>query len=103
MRRLLLPTLAADFQLIETWNPLRGTGPAPAKEAAGGGPAAAAPALRLPCPLAALGARGDRRYTAAQLGAWRACAPGGSSEAFEERWFEGGHRWVRAVRQAEGC
>lgn len=35
------------------------------------------------------------RYTRQQLGAWSACAP---AAAFEERWFEGGHRWGEGKR-----
>lgn len=103
IRKLLLPTLLADFRLIETWRPLGGP-PAITSRAAGtsspdaadGSTAASVDevpdsgaALALPCPLAALGATQDPRYRPGQLAAWHACAPAGG---YEERWFEGGHR-----------
>ena len=73
MRAAMLPGLLADFEVLEAW-----AGVAPG------------PAARLPCPLAAVGALGDGRYSRDQLAAWgRDCAPPG---AYQERWFEGGHR-----------
>ncbi|PSC74686.1 type I polyketide synthase [Micractinium conductrix] len=163
MRRLMLPALQADFQLVETWRPQAGTdsgcgcaplcGPRPGSAArrsssdgsssaarrsssggsssqegsgsapgsaarrsssqeGGGGDGAAAHTapgsgqpldgadldaclhahpLALPCPLAAIGATQDSRYTRQQLGAWAACAPPGR---YEELWLEGGHNYI---------
>lgn len=90
IRKLLLPMLTADFRVIETWQPGAAASGA-AAEAVG---AAEQPSqeqqgeVQLPCPIAALGATEDGRYTRQQLQAWRHCAAPG---AFEERWFDGGH------------
>ena len=172
MRRLMLPALQADFQLVETWRPQAGTdsgcgcaplcGPRPGSAArrsssdgsssaarrsssggsssqegsgsapgsaarrsssqeGGGGDGAAAHTapgsgqpldgadldaclhahpLALPCPLAAIGATQDSRYTRQQLGAWAACAPPGR---YEELWLEGGHKWVEGPRMGVCC
>lgn len=85
---MLLPTLQADFRLVESWRPLAGTPPAAADEAEQVQLEAAQ--LVLPCPLAVLGALGDARYSRQQLAAWQAVAPP-SRGGFEERWFAGPH------------
>lgn len=57
IRRLLLPTLRADFRLIESWRPLE-------QQAGTRGPGACLTAeegMRLPCSVAALGATEDVR------------------------------------------
>lgn len=82
VRSMLQPMLQADFRLLETWQPLQWPDIAAAR---GGEPGAL---QRLPCPVAALGATADRRYTPAQLEAWREVAPDG---AFQLQWFQGGH------------
>lgn len=82
--------LQADFKLIETWQPdqlVSGEQQSHSRGEGGGQPSPAS--LPLPCPLAAIGAAGDCRYTAQQLGAWALLAPPGG---YEERWFEGGHK-----------
>ena len=83
IRKLLLPGLKADFQVIETW-----TAPSP-------GPSAV-----LPCCVAALGARQDNRYTPPQLAAWEAVAP---HAGFENWWFDGGHRCAAGGGEARGA
>lgn len=72
VRRFVLPTLRADFQIVETFQP-------------------ADPDRRLPCPVVAIGALQDTRYTPEQLSMWAECAPPG---AFRELWVPGGHGYL---------
>lgn len=60
MRKLLLPMLQADFQLIETWRPQGAAGADGAYDHEGG-VEAPVPAQPLPCAVAALGATEDVR------------------------------------------
>jgi hypothetical protein len=60
VRKLLLPMLQADFQLIETWRP-PGSGDADGMREVGE-EAPLETAHRLPCPIAELGATEDVRY-----------------------------------------
>jgi medium-chain acyl-[acyl-carrier-protein] hydrolase len=69
VRKFMFPLLRADFQVTEKYT--------------------RASAARLPCGVVALGGLQDVRYDAAQLEAWRACAPEGD---FTVRWYQGGHK-----------
>ncbi len=90
LRRRLQPMLQADFKLIETWRPdeLAAEEREGHSIGSGDGKAPLQP-LPLPCAVVAIGAAGDCRYTAQQLGEWARLAPAGG---YEERWFEGEHK-----------
>ncbi|GAQ87479.1 Oleoyl-(acyl-carrier-protein) hydrolas [Klebsormidium nitens] len=70
-RRFAYPRLRADLEVFETYVP--------------------STSRRLDCDLVAIGAESDPRYTPDQISAWRQHTAG----AFEERWFAGGHQFVR--------
>lgn len=61
VRKLLLPMLQADFQLIETWRPEGAAGADGAVNEHEGGEEAPMQAQQLPCAIAALGATEDVR------------------------------------------
>ena len=63
VRKLLLPMLQADFQLIQTWRPEGAAGADGAFEQEGG-EGAHVPDQQLPVAVAALGATQDARYIA---------------------------------------
>ena len=75
--------LQADFRVVETYCP--------------GGEGCSHGAPRLACPVVALGASEDGRYSRQQLGAWREVAPKGAG-GFVEVWFPGGHRCAALPR-----
>lgn len=60
MRKLLLPMLQADFQLIESWRPAGAAHAGGVWEGGEEGPPETG--HQLPCPIAALGATEDVRY-----------------------------------------
>merc|ERR1712232_1535396 len=72
IRNFVLPLLQSDFKLTETYTLPRDVASDPSF-------------LHLSVPVAALGAKGDNRYTGEQLSAWSKH----TSAAFEEHWFMG--------------
>lgn len=69
VRLMTWPLLQADFKLVETYE----------------GPSVQG----LDCPLLAVGARDDKRYTADQISAW-----GKHCQDFTECWVQGGHDYI---------
>lgn len=70
IRNFLWPTLQADFQVIENYQP---TNLDP-----------------LPCPLDVFAAKEDNRYRPEQIKAWERH----TSSTFREMWFDGKHRYI---------
>lgn len=70
VKKFVLPILQADFQVVETYQPLQTSQP-------------------LSCGIIALGGTKDGRYTKKQIEAWKECAPEGR---FDIKWFDGGHK-----------
>lgn len=78
--------LQADFRVVETYRPGGGDSSSPGS------------APRLACPVVALGAGEDRRFSRQQLDAWRDVAPPGEAGGFIlEAQFPGGHRCARVL------
>ena len=93
IKKLMLPLLRADFEIIETWDPTEGERPTPAGPA-DGPPRADALLERMSpfaFPIVAVGAVDDRRYTPEQLACWERH----TTAAFAEEWCAGGHHYFQ--------
>ena len=97
IKKLMLPLLRADFQIIETWDPSTGEADRPdSMTCSSTGRRDESNALvekmsPFGLPIVAIGAMDDRRYTPEQLSAWELHTTG----AFREEWVAGGHHYFQ--------
>ena len=97
IKKLMLPLLRADFQIIETWDPSTGEADRPdsmtcsSTERRDESNALLNKMPPFGLPIVAIGAMDDRRYTPEQLSAWELHTTG----AFREEWVSGGHHYFQ--------